>query len=138
MGLLSGLTPDLTTRVPEQIFNSSAQAQSISASQVRNYANSVLQIEPHRQTAYEEIKRIGGNGNVPTIACHRPNSLNNLNRNIREIAVTYCNRAIAIVESNNLTIVQFNTITTAQQSDADLQSRIREELVRLQQANSSN
>ena len=138
LGLISGLVPSLQIspldRTASVVISNSAyaQANAITSDEVQNYARSVLAIEPVRQEAYNQIKQITGDRDVPAIACHQPNSLNNLNRDIREIAVDYCNQSIAIVEQNDLTIGRFNVITTSQQSDPDLQQRIQEELIRLQ------
>lgn len=111
-------------------FETAAYAQSaVSDQEVMSYARSVLAIEPARQSAYNEIQSI--NGSVPPILCHR--SLNGLPSSIRPIAVDYCNQAIGIVESNNLTITRFNEITVYRQSDADLDRRVRNALVQLQQ-----
>lgn len=139
LGLLSGAVPKLGAQSPAAMFSNAAYAQTttttaVSNEEVRNYARSLLSIEPIRLTAYEEIKRISGSDRVPAIACHQPDSLNNLNRNIREIAVNYCTQAISIVASNNLSIGRFNTITSLLQNDRALASRIQDELVRLQQA----
>lgn len=135
-GILSGLVPALHPQQPRLVWASAAFAQSISNEEVQNYARSLLTIEPIRQSAYNEIKRILGSDDVPPIACHRPNSLNNLSENIRGIAVNYCNRAIEIVEQNDLTIGRFNAITVDLQGDPDLADRIQQEMIRLQQGSS--
>jgi hypothetical protein len=140
LGVVSGLVPGFQftplDRTATVVISNSAYAQtdSITSQEVQNYARSVLAIEPIRQEAYNQIKQITGNRDVPAIACHQPSSLNNLNRNIREIAVNYCNQSIAIVEQNDLTIGRFNLITTTQQADPGLQQRIQAELVRLQRS----
>jgi hypothetical protein len=136
-GLLLGLVPALQPQSLELSFNQAAHAQAVTSEEVRNYARSVLAIEPIRQTAYNEIKRISGSEQVPPIACHRPDSLNNLGREIREIAVQYCNDSITVVEDNDLSINRFNTITSSLQSDPSLATRIQEELLRLQQGAST-
>jgi hypothetical protein len=138
MGLLSGVVPTLHSPLSGSSllsFSHAALAQSISDEDVENYARSLLAIEPIRQSAFAEIQRILGNSEVPAIACHRPNSLNNLNADIRQVAISYCNRAIQIVERNNLTISRFNAITTRLQNDPNLMPRIQEELIRLQRSN---
>lgn len=137
MGLLAGWVPTLHRSSVDVTldFSTVAYAQAIaniSNDEVQSYARSVLAIEPIRQAAYDEIKRILGSGQVPPIACHRPNSLNNLNPNIRQIARNYCNRAIQIVERNNLTINRFNTITVTMQSNPELAPVIQREIMRLQ------
>jgi len=140
-GLFSGVVPTLERNfTPVLNFSSLAFAQTpppeITNTEILNYARSVLAIEPIRQVAYDEIKRILGSRQVPPIACHRRQRLNNLDGSIRQIAITYCNRAIQIVESNNLTINRFNVITVQMHDDSALASQIREQLLQLQQPSS--
>jgi hypothetical protein len=109
-----------------------AQDANLSPQQMRSYAQSVLQIEPIRQAAYRDIKNIVGNDDVPAIACHQPNSLNGLSRQVRSIAVEYCNRSIAIVEDNGLSIEAFNNITGMVQRNPNLATQVQQEMIRLQ------
>jgi hypothetical protein len=128
-GTLNGLSDSLSFNLS---FDSTAYAQAaITDSEIQSYARSVLQIEPIRQAAYDGIKRASG-AEVPPILCHRPSSLNSLDPNIRSIAIDYCNQAIAIVESNNLTITRFNEITVAHKSDAGLAGRIQQAMAVIQ------
>jgi Domain of unknown function (DUF4168) len=130
--LCLGLVPSFQSSAEMPLgvsFGSAAYAQSISNTDVQQYARSVLAIEPLRQAAYEQIKSISGN--VPSIECHRPSSLNALPDNVRQIAANYCNQAIAIVEGNNLTISRFNEIRVAQDADSALLNRIQQAIVDL-------
>jgi hypothetical protein len=133
--LLDIVSPSPTSLNPTS-FNftvgSAAYAQSVSDQEVQSYAQSVLAIEPIRQAAYNKIKQISGSSEVPVVACHRPSSLSNLPESIRDIAVDYCNQAIAIVERNNLTITRFNQITVAHQSNPGLSDRIQQVINQLQ------
>lgn len=113
-----------------------AIAQSVSAADLQNYARSLLEIEPIRQSAYSEIKRILGTDQVPRIDCHRPGSLNSLSANIRQIAIDYCEDARRIAQENDLSPEQFNAITRALQSNPSLVPRIEQEMIRLQQGSS--
>jgi hypothetical protein len=131
--LLSGRVPLLLAAKPEMTWSHAAQAQQVTDQELRQYGQALLIIEPMRQAAYDEIKRILGTADVPAIACHRPSSLNNLRPEIREIAITYCNRSIEVVERFDLTITQFNRITVQLQRNSDLASRLQEILVQLQQ-----
>ena len=137
-GLMVGLVPAIEHSQGEftgeftVTFGSSAYAQTITDEEIANYAQSVLEIEPLRQSAYEQIKQITGSANVPPIACHRPNSLNELPSNIRQIAINYCNHAIEIVEQHDLTISRFNAITVAHQDDPALSDRIQQAILQLQ------
>lgn len=133
LGCLASVVPSQHSALPDLVIGSPAYAQdAVSNAEVQNYARSVMAIEPLRQEAYNAIKQITGSDNVPPIACHQPRSLNNLNRNIRQIAVDYCRRSISIVESNSLTISRFNVVTTALQNDPDLAARIQEAMVQIQ------
>ncbi|HEY9697512.1 MAG TPA: DUF4168 domain-containing protein [Trichocoleus sp.] len=128
--VVMGLVPSIHTPTATISFSSAASAQSISDDEIVHYARSVLAIEPIRQATYNRIKN--EIGSVPEIACHRPSSLSSLDSRIRQDAVDYCNQAISIVESNNLTISRFNEITVAHQSNQSLSERIRQALLQLQ------
>ncbi len=103
-----------------------------SAQEVRNYASAILAMEPLRQTAYTEVKRIVGSGNVPEITCHRRQGLDSLAPDIRIIAIDFCTQSKRIVEGSGLSISRFNDITLLLENDQTLQQRIQAELIRLQ------
>jgi hypothetical protein len=135
VGLISGVIPDITAKHSNLIFSSvaSAQQQQIESSEIRSYALAVLGMEPARQEAYDEIKRII-NREPPAIVCNKPDSFKALPGNARNIALNYCKRSKEIVESNGLTIARFNEITQQLQRDDNLKRRISNELLRLQNA----
>ncbi|NJO71002.1 MAG: DUF4168 domain-containing protein [Oscillatoriales cyanobacterium RM1_1_9] len=67
--------------------------------------------------------------------CGNPQQINRLKRDIRQVAVNYCNQAKASIESNALTVTRFNQITESLQANPanpDLQKRVQAELSRLQ------
>ncbi len=120
----------------KSVWSLQAQAQTAStftAEEIRNYARAVLGMEPRRQAAYEEIRSSAGT-TIPVVICNQNRSINQLQREIRAIAVNYCTQAKAIIESNDLTISQFNEITQQQQSNTQLKQQIQSELLRLQQS----
>jgi hypothetical protein len=137
VGLLSGLAPDLSGRSEFLIFSSAAYAQAISDAEVRNYAQAVLQAEPVRQAALDEIKTMIGSENTSSIVCHNPESLDALPDKAQDVAVDFCNQYKEIVESHALTITRFNEITVNLQKDPDLEKRIQNELLRIQKASGS-
>lgn len=133
---LSGLTPNLSgTSV--LVFGSAVSAQAVSDAEVTNYAQAVLAMEPVRQQSYDEIKKIIGSGDMPSIVCHKTESLTALPDSARTIAMNYCNRSKVIVESNKLSVPRFNAITVSLQSDPDLKARIHSELIRIQSRSAS-
>jgi hypothetical protein len=87
-------------------------------------------MEPGRQAAYNEIKRIVGS--PPNIACSQPNSLRSLPGNAQAIAINYCKQSQKIVESNGLSIGLFNQITVEAQKNSEVATQIKNEMIRLQ------
>lgn len=131
-GFLGGVMPSLSDQSSIAFLGAPAYGQSFSDAELKNYAKAVLAIEPIRQSAYTEIKRTAGSGDVPAIVCSQPDSLKNLPNNTRTIAVNYCNQSKKIVESHGLTTARFNAITVKLQGDNSLGKRIQAELLRLQ------
>lgn len=127
-----------TTTLFVSTFNAKAHAQNLSVNNndVMSYAQAVLAIEPVRQQAFGEIKKIIGSGNIPKIVCNEPNSMNSLPGRARDIAINYCKDSQAIVEGNGLTIEQFNRITMEIPKNNSLKKRVYEQLIQLQQRKS--
>lgn len=137
VGVLSGFAPDLSRRSTNFSFISAAYAQSVTNTEVTKYARAVLVMEPVRQTAFTEIKKMIRSGDIPPIVCHKPKSLNTLPSKARKIAVNYCKRSKQIVESNGLTINRFNAITINLQSDPNLKRQVHDQLIRIQSPSAS-
>lgn len=135
VGLLAGVVPEPSAQFPLLVFHRAAYAQpdlqEIGDREVTLYAQSVLDIEPLRQDAYDRIKRILGS--VPPIDCSQPASLNSLAEPSRGIALNYCQQSKTILESNGLTIERFNDITVNKDRYPRLRERIRNEIIRIQQ-----
>ena len=131
VSLLSGLAPDLSGRSGTLVFSFAAYAQEISTEEATNYAQAGMEIEQLRQKAHDDIKNIIGR-EPPAIVCDKPESLNALTGDARNIAGDYCNRSQEIVKNNHLSIGRFNAITVNLQNDTNLKKRIDNELMRLQ------
>lgn len=129
--LLLGMVPNLH---PSQANSSTAYAQSaISDVEVQNYAQTVLEIEQLRRNAVSQMRNVlGANAPLPNIICNRPESLTSQRREIREIAVKYCEDSLQVAAGNSLPRDRFNAITEAQQNDPSLADRIRRALIQLQ------
>ncbi|MFP4009643.1 MAG: DUF4168 domain-containing protein [Spirulinaceae cyanobacterium] len=130
MGVAVGITPDLSQNSPLSLQNA-AYAQNVSQDEIRNYAQAVLAMEPLRQSAYNDIKRIIGS-EPANIVCSQPSSFNNLPRNARNIAVNYCNRSREIVRRYFNDLSRFNTITEQVQSSEDLKRQVQNAMIELQ------
>lgn len=130
LSVLLGFAPSLSTRHSYNLdFSSQASAQD-NQKKLRNYAMSVMAMEPGRQKAYEEIKKLVGT--PPNLECSKPDSLNALPANVKAIAVNYCNQSRKIVETNGLTIETFNQITVDMQKDPALQAQIQKIMLDIQ------
>ncbi|MBE9004277.1 DUF4168 domain-containing protein [Fortiea sp. LEGE XX443] len=116
------------------IFTGKAHAQTpvVNNNEIVSYAQAVLAMEPSRQQAFGEIKKLIGGREIPQIVCNDPKSINNLPQKARNIAVNYCNRSQQIVEENGLSIERFNKITVEIQNDNNLKRQIYNTLIRLQ------
>ncbi|QMS88297.1 DUF4168 domain-containing protein [Nostoc edaphicum CCNP1411] len=128
-----------TAGVISNAFSLSSQAYAqtpppiVNNTEINNYAQAVLAMEPARQNAFEEIKKLIGNGEIPKIVCNDSNSINGLPRKAQDIAVNYCTRSQKIVEDNGLSIDQFNKITIELQNNNLLKRQVYNTLLRLQQ-----
>ncbi|NEO26915.1 MAG: DUF4168 domain-containing protein [Kamptonema sp. SIO4C4] len=128
-GVGFGVVPDFT-RPTTPRFANAAVAQDFSNQEIRSYARALLEIEPHRQRAYNEIKDRAGS--VPNIVCNRRGTFSGLPGNARQIASNYCSRSREIVERVGLTIERFNQITSRVQNDPRLARQIQNEMRSLQ------
>ncbi|MEH2025360.1 DUF4168 domain-containing protein [Nostoc sp.] len=118
-------------------LSSKADAQTpppiVNNTEINSYAQAVLAMEPARQNAFEEIKKLIGNGEIPKIVCNDSNSINGLPKKAQDIAVNYCTHAQKIVEDNGLKFEQFNKITIELQNNNILKRQVYNTLLRLQQ-----
>ncbi|MFM7364445.1 MAG: DUF4168 domain-containing protein [Cuspidothrix sp.] len=110
-----------------------AQTPTIDTREVTNYAKAVLAMEPIRQQAFEEIKKLIASKDIPKIICNDPNTINPLPNKAKDIAIKYCNDSQKIVEENKLTTERFNQITIEIQNNNALKTQIYNILLRLQQ-----
>ncbi|WP_313933815.1 MULTISPECIES: DUF4168 domain-containing protein [unclassified Calothrix] len=119
------------------IFSTKANAQSpspVNTNEINSYAQAVLAMEPARQQAFDDIKKLMGGREIPKIVCNDPKSISALPKKAQGIAVNYCKHSQKIVEDNNLTIERFNQITVDIQKDENLKRQVSNALIRLQNA----
>ena len=131
-GIGWGIVPDLTRPVPHW-FDTVVRAQNVTDDEIQKYASAVLEMEPSRQSAYNEIKKIVTPQSPPNIACNAGETFSGLPGNARQIAVNYCNRSREIVQNSGLSIERFNEITSQiQGGDTALERRIQSAMRQLQ------
>ncbi|MHC5595545.1 MAG: DUF4168 domain-containing protein [Nostoc sp.] len=117
-------------------FKADAQTPSpiVNNTEINSYAKAVLAMEPARQNAFGEIKKLIGNGEIPKIVCNESNSFNGLPKKAQDIAKNYCAHAQEIVEQNGLSIDNFNKITLElQNNNISLKEQVYNTFLRLQQ-----
>ncbi len=129
-GIAVGAVPDLTA-APTAQFDSAARAQGVSDDEIRRYAQALLDMEPRRVRAYNQLQDMVGN-NLPDIVCNRTASFSGLPGNARQIATNYCNNSRRIVRERGFSIQRFNQITQQIQADQRLRQRIQAAIRRLQ------
>lgn len=149
LGVFSGFAINLSEGSHNLSLIAPAAAQSarppilnadVSNDEVTNYAKAVLEMEPLRQQAYNDVKQLVGAGDVPPIVCFQEKSMQNLPTNARPVVERFCNRSKEIIEkyfgANQAGSQRYNDITTAISGDnppnPSLQQRIQNELIRLQ------
>lgn len=135
-GLLLGVVPDLQRDTLSQSFSTAAYAQAVPDSQVRSYAQTLLDIERLRQTATQQIQGVlGPQAQIPRDTCNELN-IRNVQREIRQIVVDFCTQSSEVAGQNQISTSDFNAITEALPSNPDLANRIRQEMIRIQQTRS--
>ncbi|MFW6359206.1 MAG: DUF4168 domain-containing protein [Chroococcales cyanobacterium] len=132
-GLLVGISPNISGELPRLTFNNTAYAQGITQEEIKSVAQIILLTETPRQRTFADIERIMGAKPSSPIACHQPDTLRNLPRQAQEIAVEFCNNYRQVVESNRLSVTRFNEIIRQAQSDSNLEKRIQNAMIQLQQ-----
>jgi Domain of unknown function (DUF4168) len=102
----------------------------ISNSDMRKYALAIIEINPLRLEALQEIEKVSGS--TPRLACHQPGNIDSLPASARRIFVNYCARASEIAAKHGLTMANFNRITTIVANDADERARLQKQVNCLQ------
>ena len=107
----------------------------VNNTEINSYAQAVLAMEPARQNAFEEIKKLIGNGEIPKIVCNDPNSVKDLPTKAQDIAKNFCTLSEKIVKDNGLSNDQFNKITMElQNNNILLKQQVSNTLLCLQKA----
>jgi len=148
LGLMISIAPRWSNFSLNFVFTEAVYAQEsltdqvVTREEVTKYAFSVLEIENLRTEVYREIKnefqKRSPGVSVPPIICNEKSSVNTLPKNVKVIAVSYCNKAKEIIERNNLTVSRFNQITQLQRKDRTWQEKIQAELIRIQKQQTVN
>lgn len=128
VGLLSGLTPEISLDSHTLVFSTIASAQSVGDEELSRYVRASLKIEQLRLVVYNEIKKVNG-GNVPEIASC---SSQGVPGNIRSIWQNFCQQSQSIINAEGFSNTRYNAITQMRQVDGNLERRVKEEAARQQ------
>jgi hypothetical protein len=131
IGMFGGLVPEISPQFPQLSVISYAYAQEYTQDEVVNYARAGFQVEMLRQQVYKEIKSII-NQPPPDIVCNRPETLQKLSNNVRQIAAQYCDDSRQIVQRNNLTINRFNELKQVYDRGGSFYQQVQNILIELQ------
>lgn len=135
--LFFGISTSASLLISTGSLKAHAQNQSFNSNDITSYAQAVLAMEPARQEAFGQIKKIVGSAEVPQIVCSEPNSINSLPSKARDIAVNYCNYSQKIVSDYGLTTDKFNRMTVEIQNNSSLKREVYNTLIRLQRNTNS-
>jgi len=130
LGLLFSLTPDLSKGYGSVAFSNAAYAQDFSEGDIAKFARAAFAIEIERRNVEQKISSMTG-GNVPEVGCDRPDNLTKLPDNIRNVFVDFCKFSKQTIQSNELTVGQFNAIKNNYNSDPAVKKRVDSELRRI-------
>lgn len=134
--LFSATEPDLLNTIffeqQPLLLSRVAQAQNYDEEKLERYAEAVLAIEPLRQRAFRKIQNILNSQDVPSIACNRAESYQNLPSQAQSLIVDYCNRSKNIVQEQGLTVSEFNNITAEVKSNPELKEQVQAEMLERQ------
>ena len=133
LGLVNGFVPQLAPNSLQLDLSYTAAAQqnisarNIGQEQIEKFAEVLIDIEPLRQQALDDIKQImkKKGENPPDILCHKPETYTSLPADASRIAQKYCNDSRSLVNKSGLTASEFNSIATAVRNDRKLKAKVQ-------------
>ena len=131
IGLGFGLIPNVSLDLSTISFSITATAQEFTSEEIANYAKAGYEVELLRREIYQEIKT-SINEPPPNIVCDRPETFQELQPEIREVAGRYCERSQQIVRENNLSVDRFNELKSYYERRDDFYQQVQNTLIELQ------
>ena len=129
------LFPVISIIYSQLIFSTHARAQKLPSNrELKNYAETLLTMEPIRQDSLKKIKIMISNsrGSLPIIACNDKNSINQQPNKVRVVVINFCQSYQSMVLENEMTIERFNQITDIISSNEEVQNSIYKLLIEKQ------
>ena len=131
LGLSFGLVPKVSLNSPAISFSITATAQEFTPEEITNYAKAGYEVELLRREIYQEIKT-SIDEPPPNIVCDRPETLQELQPEIREIADRFCTQSQQIVRENNLSVDRFNELKGYYERRDDFYQQVQNTLIKMQ------
>ena len=131
LSVISGIAPQFFWQPRFLNWQNEAHAQEFTPEEVYNYAKAGFEVELLRQKAYQEIKSLV-NEPPPEFACDRPETIDNIPANAREIANNYCDRTQRIVRQNNLSVERFNELKNNYDRGGAFFQQVQQQLLNFQ------
>ena len=131
LGLSFGLVPKVSLNSPAISFSITATAQEFTPEEITNYAKAGYEVELLRREIYQEIKT-SIDEPPPNIVCDRPETLQELQPEIREIAERFCTQSQQIVRENNLSVDRFNELKGYYERRDDFYQQVQNTLIKMQ------
>ncbi|HHP7232212.1 MAG TPA: DUF4168 domain-containing protein [Xenococcaceae cyanobacterium] len=131
LGIMVGIVPQFSRKNYHLAFEYSALANEYTQEEIINYARAGLQIEMLRRRTYQDIKQ-ETNQRPPNIVCNRPETIEGLPQNIRNIANSYCQETINIIRDNNLSVQRFNELKMNYDSGGQFHQQVQQMLIDFQ------
>lgn len=138
MGLMGGLIPELSVRSLDNNTPSltislaqNAHGQEFTPEETENYARAGYKVELLRRETYQQIQNLI-NEPPPNIVCDQPETLSNLNSEVRAIANNFCNQSQQIVRENNLSISRYNELKIHYDRQNGFYQQVQDVLLKLQ------
>ena len=123
IGIFLGIVPSPNLNTYQLSLSSAAYADDINEETIEKYARASIELERKRVQVFNQITSM--TGTPPNFTCHQPNSLNNLERQARNMAEKFCQDSIIIVQRNGLSSKKYNQITRQRKIDPSLDQRIQ-------------
>jgi hypothetical protein len=124
-GVVTGIIPEYDGQHQTIKIENKAFAQTPSDADLRRYAQAAIEIERLRQATFTSLENMISQEQTSQLACHQPDSINQLPSNARTLVMDYCRSSEGIVKKYGLSNSQFNQITNQVRQNSDLRNRLR-------------
>lgn len=127
-GIMANVIPQISWQNAELNldFGNTTLAQNVpDDTQLKNYAQAVLEIETLRKPTLNKIESLVGKDKTSQLACNQQNTIDQLPDEARNLATNYCNQSEEIVKKYGFTNKSFNEMTLTIQGNPTLKQKVQ-------------